>query len=598
MRFVVRGGGGGGRPCHVVINGENLHALQLLTFTHRGKFDAIYIDPPYNSGSKDWKYNNDYVDNKDSYRHSKWLAFMERRLKIAKDLLNPDGAVLIISIDANEYLRLGLLLEQIFPEVKGQDASMQMISSVVNGGGISKGTEFSRIDEYIFFLWFGNMKISGSLEKSATKDVHWHSLRRTVNTRDTGSENQFYPIYVNRESGLIEDLGDPLPNDASRTEAPDRDGCISVFPVQDDGTEMMWALTPSSLRKLMAKNYIKIGKYRQNSKQPYVIRYFQKGVTDAIDRGEIEIIDHCPHDGSVIARYKEAKGIIPKTLWRFRLHNAGSHGTRMNKALLPDRKFPYPKSVYAVEDCLRIFLVDKPDAKVLDFFAGSGTTCHAVMKLNRSDNGRRQSVSVTNNEVGPANEKELSKKGFRPGDQEWESLGICDHITIPRITAAIRGKTSDGKNIAGMYKKASYDLANDSQEEVGSIVDDFPICEGFSENVVFFKLTYETKIAVEHSISFSRMAPLLWIRSGAAGCRIDELAEEKGWGVADTYGIIEDLDMATAFAKAIKENPNVKTVFAISADHGRIHMLSKKLQSDIRIVRLWESYLSSTKRGE
>lgn len=591
--------GGGERPCHAVINGENLHALQLLKFTHRGKFDAIYIDPPYNSGSKDWKYNNDYVDNKDSYRHSKWLAFMERRLKIAKDLLNPDGAVLIVSIDANEYLRLGLLLEQIFPEVKGQDASMQMISSVVNGGGISKGTEFSRIDEYIFFLWYGNMEISGSLEKSATKEVHWHSLRRTINTRDTGSGNQFYPIYVNRESGLIEDLGSPLPNDAPRTDAPDREGCVSVFPVQDDGTEMMWALTPGSLRDLMDKHYVKIGKYRQNSKQPYVIRYFQKGVIEAIDRDEIEIIDHCPHDGSVIARYKEAKGIIPKTLWNFRLHNAGSHGTRMNKALLPDRKFPYPKSVYAVEDCLRIFIENMPDAKVLDFFAGSGTTCHAVMKLNRSDNGRRQCISVTNNEIGPANEKELSKKGLRPGDQEWESLGICDHITMPRITAAILGKTSDGKNVTGMYKKTNYDLdRNSNEEEVGSIVDDFPICEGFDEKVVFFKLTYETKIAIEHNISFPRMAPLLWIRSGAEGSRIDELAEEKGWDVADMYGIIADLDMSTSFIRAVNESPEIKTVFAISADQGRVHMLSGKFRPDITVVPLWESYLLSASRGE
>ena len=524
---------------------------------------------------------------------------MERRLKIAKDLLNPDGAVLIISIDANEYLRLGLLLEQMFPEVKGQDASMQMISSVVNGGGISKGTEFSRIDEYIFFLWFGNMTISGSLEKSATREVHWHSLRRTVNTRDTGNGNQFYPIYVNRESGLIKDLGSPLPNDVPRTDAPDREGCVSVFPVQDDGTEMMWALKPSSLRDLMDKNYVKIGEFRQNSKQPYVIKYLQKGVRDAIDREEIEIIDQCPHDGSVIARYREAKGVIPKTLWNFRLHNAGSHGTRMNRALLPDRKFPYPKSVYAVEDCLRIFLADKPDAKILDFFAGSGTTCHAVMKLNRIDNGRRQCISVTNNEVGPANEKELGKRGFRPGDSEWESLGICEHITIPRIKAAIQGKTSDGKEAIGMYKAPSYDLdKNNSEDGTGSIVDDFPICEGFAETAVFFKLTYETKIAIEHDISFPRMAPLLWIRSGSMGRWIDKFTEEKGWDVTDKYGIIADLDMSTQFIRAVNESQEIRTVFVMSADHGRVHMLSRKLQSDVTVVPLWESYLSSTYRGE
>jgi len=105
---------GADKPYHVVINGENHHSLEALRFTHAGKVDCIYIDPPYNSGARDWKYNNDYVDDTDAYRHSKWLAFMERRLKLAKELLNPDDSVLIVAIDEKEYLRLGLLLEQTF----------------------------------------------------------------------------------------------------------------------------------------------------------------------------------------------------------------------------------------------------------------------------------------------------------------------------------------------------------------------------------------------------------------------------------------------------------------------------------------------------
>lgn len=114
------------KPAHVVINAENYHALQLLTYTSRHSIDAIYIDPPYNTGAKDWKYNNDYVGVDDGYRHSKWLSFMERRLKLAKQLLNPADSVLIVTIDEKEYLRLGLLLEQVFPE-----ARIQMVSSVI-----------------------------------------------------------------------------------------------------------------------------------------------------------------------------------------------------------------------------------------------------------------------------------------------------------------------------------------------------------------------------------------------------------------------------------------------------------------------------------
>jgi len=102
---------GGDKPVHTVINAENFHALKALTYTHRGKVDAIYIDPPYNTGAKDWKYNNDYVENDDVYRHSKWLAFIERRLSMALELLNPSNSVLIVTIDEKEYLRLGLLLE-------------------------------------------------------------------------------------------------------------------------------------------------------------------------------------------------------------------------------------------------------------------------------------------------------------------------------------------------------------------------------------------------------------------------------------------------------------------------------------------------------
>lgn len=108
------------------------------------------IDPPYNTGARDWKYNNDYVDNSDQYRHSKWLSFMQKRLKLAKKLLNPEDSVLIVTIDEKEYLHLGCLLEEMFPEAK-----MQMVSSVINPKGSARDG-FSRCDEYLFFVMFGN----------------------------------------------------------------------------------------------------------------------------------------------------------------------------------------------------------------------------------------------------------------------------------------------------------------------------------------------------------------------------------------------------------------------------------------------------------
>jgi adenine-specific DNA-methyltransferase len=187
---------GGTKPFHSIINAENYHALKALTYTHRGNVDVIYIDPPYNTRDKDWKYNNNYVDSDDHCKHSKWLAMMERRLKIARDLLRPEDSVLIVTIDENEYLRLGLLLEQLFPE-----AHVQMISSIINPKGTARTTFFSRTDEFIFFAFFGAARVPDRSGVGGESEVRWRYLRRTdvESARGTrkGGPAQFYPIYVN-----------------------------------------------------------------------------------------------------------------------------------------------------------------------------------------------------------------------------------------------------------------------------------------------------------------------------------------------------------------------------------------------------------------
>ena len=189
---------GGDKPFHTVINGENFHALQTLLFTHRGKVDAIYIDPPYNTGARDWKYNNDYVESDDQYRHSKWLAFMERRLLLAKELLNPDDSVLIVTIDEKEYLRLGLLLEQIFPE-----ARIQMVSSVINPAGAGRASDFSpnrRVP--VLRPNRGAARILPEQRDEERRPVTWDTFRRSdlSSVRPT-RPGQFYPFYVNSDDG-------------------------------------------------------------------------------------------------------------------------------------------------------------------------------------------------------------------------------------------------------------------------------------------------------------------------------------------------------------------------------------------------------------
>jgi adenine-specific DNA-methyltransferase len=142
-------------PWHTLIEADNYHALQLLEYLYAGKVDCIYIDPPYNTGARDWKYNNDYVDGNDGWRHSKWLSFMEKRLRIAKRILNPEASVLIVTIDEKEHVRLGLLLEQVFPNCKIQGTTI-----VINPKGTARYNEFARVEEYAFFVFMGNIRLS------------------------------------------------------------------------------------------------------------------------------------------------------------------------------------------------------------------------------------------------------------------------------------------------------------------------------------------------------------------------------------------------------------------------------------------------------
>ena len=170
---------------HTLIEADNYHALQLLEYLYAGKVDCIYIDPPYNTGARDWKYNNDYVDDADSYRHSKWLSFMQRRLKLAKKLLNPKDSVLIVTIDEKEYLHLGCLLEEMFPE-----ARMQMVSSVINPKGQSRNGLFARTDEYLYFVMFGEANVQSlpltdewrTGKSTTTNEIRWQYLRRPGRT--------------------------------------------------------------------------------------------------------------------------------------------------------------------------------------------------------------------------------------------------------------------------------------------------------------------------------------------------------------------------------------------------------------------------------
>jgi adenine-specific DNA-methyltransferase len=198
------------------------------------------------------------------------------------------------------------------------------------------------------------------------------------------------------------------------------------------------------------------------------------------------------------------------------------------------------------------------------------------MRLNRQDSFRRQCISVTNNEVSADEQKALREKGLRPGDVEWERWGICDHITKPRVEAAITGKTPEGNPIKGDYK----------------YTDEFSMADGFEENVEFFTLTYETPVSVNHNMAFARIAPLLWLRAGSRGKCVDKLPAE-GWAVVDAYGLLVDVDAVTPFIKAVSKAKDLRVAYIVTDDDRRFQAIARRLPECVEPVRLYESYLTN-----
>ena len=271
---------------------------------------------------------------------------------------------------------------------------------------------------------------------------------------------------------------------------------------------------------------------------------------------------------------KKANDTRPfRSVWTGSRFDASTHGTKLIARLL-NRSFPFPKSLYAVYDCIFSATSRKKEAVILDFFAGSGTTCHAVMLMNHLDGGRRQCISVTNNEVEADEHKSLRDQGLRPGDPDWEENGICDYITKPRVKAAITGSTPAGEPIKGDYK----------------FTDEFPMSNGLEENAVFYTLTYESALAVTQHRAFERVAPLLWLRAGAQGRRIDSIPF-RGWDVAERYGVIDDLGAAGAFVAALAGTPTATQAFIVTDDDALFRDAARQLPKGCEPVQLYRAYL-------
>ena len=598
---------------HALIEADNYHALQFLEYAYAGKVDCIYIDPPYNTGAKDWKYNNDYVDDNDAYRHSKWLSMMQKRLKLAKKLLNPNDSVLIVTIDEKEYLHLGCLLEEMFPE-----ARIQMVSSVIKNGTSMRQSDFSRTNEYIFYIMIGSAVVCKEIPLGTSNVIPWRPLMRSGtgdNNFRAARPNSFYPIYVNKQSHKIEIIGVPLPEHEHPNESLDQEGYITIWPFNSKGEEMVWGVTSDTLKDYVKKGYAKA----KVTSKGITIQYITTGVIASIEEGSL-VVKGRDVDGGIYGEYTDGKAQMPQNQWDIPSHNATQYGTNLIQLFWnKENRFTFPKSLYAVRDSLSHVIANKPDALIVDFFAGSGTTLHAVNLLNAEDGGRRRCIMVTNNEVSEAEAKSLKAKGFKPGDEEWEKLGIARYVTWPRTVCSIEGHDVKGEPLKGNYGVEVDDYVVDEEDTVVSKTTGKPtkakiykktkrqmypklaeikMAEGFKANAAFFKLGFLNKTSVSLGRQFKEMLPTLWMKSGAHGpCPTGEILAGKGAKdflvlPENRFAVLMEESAFDAFKTALSREAGIETVYLVT-DYVQSYKSMSRALKGRTTYQLYRDYLEN-----
>lgn len=328
---------------NLIIKGNNLLALYSLRERFRNSVKLIYIDPPYNTGSNadTFVYNN-------TFKHTTWLTFMKNRLEIAKQLLTNDGAI-IVAIDENERDYLGVLLKEIFTNFE-----IHCISIIHNPRGV-QGTNFSYTNEFAYFVIPEGRKTIVD-RKIRKEEIEWSPLRNWgTESERTDAKNCFYPIIINPVDGKIMGFGD-VAEDEFHPQKNEINGLyINIYPIDTHGVERKWRYARQSIDGIR-----------------HLLRAVEKnGIWD------IEL-------GKDFGQYK--------TVWDDPRYDANEYGTKIIKDLVPNCPFKFPKSLWNVYDCLYAVVGKDPNATILDFFGGSGTTAHAVLELNKADGGNRKFI--------------------------------------------------------------------------------------------------------------------------------------------------------------------------------------------------------------
>jgi adenine-specific DNA-methyltransferase len=381
-------------PNHILIEGDNLHALTALTFTHEGTIDVMYFDPPYNTGNKDFKYNDSYVDKEDTYRHSKWLSFMDKRLRIAKRLLSDKG-VIFISIDDNEQAQLKLLCGEVFGEEN-------LIAEFIwrTDGNFDNQAQIKNCHEYImsYAKNSSTFKVSAIIDPNVNEDskLYKDNIQNTI--VKNGPKNPMSEVYLPAGFPTLFENGRII----SRT---------NKFPhYSEDVTVESYKTTIGTIVKSGWSSKTLLELYIKNDYTPVIDSKNQLTEFKISETGSIEAIKVRADQSHVISV----------------LMNMGNTQNNSNRLLEMGIKFSYPKPQTLLQYLVGII----PNKKIiiLDIFAGSGTTLHATMQLNDDDGGSRQCILATNNENN-----------------------ICEEVTYERNRLAIQGYTnSKGQLVSGL----------------------------------------------------------------------------------------------------------------------------------------------------
>lgn len=537
---------GGDKPSHVVIQGENYYALETLLYTHEGKVDVIYIDPPYNTGSSTWIYNDRFVDDNDAYRHSRWLAFMQRRLEHARRLLKPTG-VIIVAIDDTEHARLKLLLDQVFGE-------HNFVANIVWQGNVKNDARFDGggLD---YMLIYGR-----AVQELVDRDIRWVEEKPDVDAVFSAARDAWEASGGDAElaSRQLKRWWSSQPKDSAVVASKHYSYVDDARPGEPYFASPLMSpnLRPNLVYDL--RHPITGRPFRTPANG---WRYARESMSALISAGGVRFGKDETTLPTKKVYLRDVATQTPTPSFREDRRSAGRH---LEEAL-GSREFPFPKNVEVVARWIQIVSDSNPAAVVVDFFAGTGTTAEAVMRLNAGDGGRRQSIIVTNNELGKVAAAKLAKAGFGPGDPEWEAEGVFQKVTWPRVETVVTGTRRDGSTYS----------------------------DGLAENVEFFQLAYEDPDLVQLGRRFESIARLLWLKAGAVGPIIGTISDS-GWALPDqaTYGVLFDEAAASPFVDAVlAAGDRVRHAFIVTDSESAFQAIAKELPAAVETSMLYGDYL-------